>query len=205
MLLIYHGLGCFKIQGKDVAILTDPYADSVGWKLAKTKVEIVTVSDPESKFANNTGRIIGEPFLIQSPGEYERHSVFVYGIPPTESEYPCVYVLEIEGMVVAHLGLTKNPPSDKQLEFLEGVDVLLLPLQSLGNQAAKLVSQIEPRIVIPMYYSLPGLTVDMPDAASFAKEMGQTFPSEKAETKLKLTKKNLPAEETLVIFLQKTS
>lgn len=205
MFLTYHGLGCFKIQGKDVAVLTDPYADSVGWKLGKTKVDIITVSDPESSLAKNVGRIIGQPFVIQTPGEYERRHVFVYGIPSTENDHPCLYVIEIDGMTFAHLGLINHLPSDKQLELLEGVDILFLPLKSLGNQAAKLMSQIEPRIVIPMYYQLPGLTVDMPDPASFAKEMGQKFQPEKGETKLKLAKKNLPAEETQVIFLQKTS
>jgi len=60
------------------------------------------------------------------------------------------------------------------------------------------VSQIEPRMVIPMHYKVPGLKVDLAEVDSFIKELGinPTY-----EDKLKISKKELPQENMeLVVF-----
>lgn len=204
MLLTYHGLGCFKIQSKDITIITDPYQDSVGWKLPKVKAEIVLMSDPESELANNAPRIMGEPLVISGPGEYESQGAFVYSLPKTNDEqYPMLFLIEIEDIFIAHLGRLDRPLSEKQLELIEDAHVLLLPLEKLGGEkASDVVRQVEPRIVVPMYYELPGLKVASVPLDPFAKTMGSKdlTPIEK----LKIIKKDLPQEETRVIFLERS-
>ncbi|MDO8559272.1 MAG: lactamase, partial [bacterium] len=64
----------------------------------------------------------------------------------------------------------------------------------------KIISQIEPRIVIPMHYSLPKLKVKIDGLEPFLKEMGQK--SAESQPKLLIKKKDLTAEETKVIVLQ---
>lgn len=205
MFISWHGLGCFKIQSKEVTILTDPYQDNVGWKLPKVKAEIVTVSDPESNLCNNVQRVIGEPVVIDNPGEYESKKTFIYCLPHSpEQQHPSISLIEVEDIFIAHLGLANSTFSTEQLEILEGADILFLPVQSLsGEKLLKVISQIEPRIIIPMYYQLPGLKVKSAPIEAFAKAMGVKDGEKEAQEKLKISKKDLPEEETKVMFLKK--
>ncbi len=65
-------------------------------------------------------------------------------------------------------------------------------------QAAEVISLIEPYIVIPMHYHLPGLTIKLDPVEKFLKEMGLA----KADTTdmLKLTKSSLPEENQIVLL-----
>ncbi len=158
--------------------------------------------------------IKGEPFIIDSQGEYEVKNVFVYGLPAyhdnkegAESGKITVFVIELEGMKIAHLGdIGQESLTDEQLEELEGVDVLLIPVGGEetinGTGAVKIISQIQPRIVIPMHYKIPGLNTKLEPVDKFLKEFGVSAP-EKME-KLKISKKDLPQEETRVIILEKS-
>jgi L-ascorbate metabolism protein UlaG (beta-lactamase superfamily) len=66
-------------------------------------------------------------------------------------------------------------------------------------QAAELVSILEPNIVVPMHYKIPGLKLDLDDVDRFLKEMGVTESREEAS--LKITSSSLP-EETETVLLK---
>jgi L-ascorbate metabolism protein UlaG (beta-lactamase superfamily) len=93
-------------------------------------------------------------------------------------------------------------PAQTQIEPLEQVHILLVPVgggKSLNAaQAAELISMLEPNIVIPMHYKLPGLTLDLETVDRFLKEMGVVEP--KQEETLKISLSNLP-EETEIVLL----
>ncbi len=94
-------------------------------------------------------------------------------------------------------------PSQKQIEDLELVNVLLVPVgggSSLNAaRAAELVSMLEPNIVIPMHYQLPGLEMPLEPLDKFLKEMGVS--EAKRENSLKLGgAESLPQETTVVIL-----
>jgi L-ascorbate metabolism protein UlaG (beta-lactamase superfamily) len=88
---------------------------------------------------------------------------------------------------------------------LEDVDVLLVPVGEgsvlTGKQAVEAVTQLSPRIVVPMHYALPGLKTKYDPVEKFLKEMGAGKPEH--TSKLKIMKKDLPAEETRVIIIDK--
>ena len=107
-------------------------------------------------------------------------------------------------MSVCHLGdLGQDKLTDEQVEAIGDVDILMIPVG--GNytidskQAMEVISQIEPKIILPMHYKLPGLTVDLAGVDKFVKELGLT--PEKID-KLKIVKKNLPTEETKLVLLE---
>lgn len=215
MTISWFGQSCFKIQDKDVALATDPYDASVGFKLPRLAADIVTVSHDHSDHNNIAGvhGAAGEPFVISSPGEYEIKGVFVYGIPfwhdkseGSERGPNIVYRIEMEGISIAHLGDLGHTLTEEQAAKLENVDILLIPVGGKytinAREAAEVVSEIEPRIVIPMHYKIPGLKIDIETVDKFLKEMGAA----KAEKlpKLKISKKDLPQEETRVILLEKS-
>jgi L-ascorbate metabolism protein UlaG (beta-lactamase superfamily) len=93
-------------------------------------------------------------------------------------------------------------PSQTNIESFEKVDGLLLTRgggDSLNShQAAELISMLEPKIVIPMHYQIPGLNRDLEDVERFLKELGVTRPEEK--TNLKISSSTL-TEETQVVLL----
>ncbi|TSC90730.1 MAG: Zn-dependent hydrolase of the beta-lactamase fold-like protein, partial [Candidatus Berkelbacteria bacterium Licking1014_96] len=150
--------------------------------------------------------------VISEPGEYEFGGIYIQAILGYHDDKSgqkhgetLMFALRLENMVIAHLGdLGQMELTDSQLEELNGVDVLLLPVGGNytidGDQAAKIVNQIDPRIIIPMHYKITGLTVKINDASAFLAEEGAKGVEEKDE--LKIEKKNLPIEERETVVLK---
>ena len=66
--------------------------------------------------------------------------------------------------------------ADTQLEKIGEIDILMVPVGGTwtidSSEAVKIINQIEPSIVIPMHYKIPGLTIKVDDVADFLKEIG---------------------------------
>ncbi|MBU0670548.1 MAG: MBL fold metallo-hydrolase [Patescibacteria group bacterium] len=203
MHITWLGMSCFKIQANDTTIIINPYQDKFGLKLSKAKADILMSSSPEEDVSNNFSRIMGDFFQVDSPGEYEIQGTFIYGIRAGEGDQKntTIFLLESEDIRVAHLDTINHSLTDQQLETMEGADVLLLPVSSLTpEKRQKLISQIEPRIIIPMYYNIPKCKAKLEDLTKFSKEMGgkTTNPMDKLIVK----KKDLPQDETQLIVLK---
>ncbi len=90
------------------------------------------------------------------------------------------------------------------LDVIGDVDILFIPVG--GNctinakKAEEVVSQIEPRIVIPMHYALPGLKFELDGVDKFLKEMGAT--ELEKQPFLKIKKSELDSEKTEVVVLE---
>jgi L-ascorbate metabolism protein UlaG (beta-lactamase superfamily) len=69
-----------------------------------------------------------------------------------------------------------------------------------GKTAAKIISQIEPKITIPMHYALPKLKIKLDGVDKFFKSVGIKPPQ--AIPKLSIKKKDLSEEEAKIIVLQ---
>ncbi len=214
MIINWYGQSCFKIQGEKSTVITDPYGDSIGLKLPRLAGDIVTVSHDHGDH-NNSKAVKGaddkEPFVITGPGEYEIKDTFVYGIPSwhdnkqgQERGANTMYRIEIDGISIAHLGDLGHMLEDSQLEKLEGVDILMIPVGGVytidGKQATEVISQIEPRLVIPMHYNIKGLTAKIDKLDVFCKEIGVCPPN--TVEKLKITKKDLPQEDLQVVTFE---
>lgn len=211
MTITWLGHSCFKIQDKEVTIVTDPFDASIGLKVPRSEADIVTISHDHHDH-NNLEAIKGSPFVIKGSGEYEVKNVFVYGIPSfhdksegKERGANTIYLINAENIKVAHLGdLGQTSLNDEQLERLDGVDILLVPIGGVytigAKEAVDIINQIEPRIVIPMHYKVPGLKINLDGLDKFCKEIG--ICKKEAIDKLKITKKDLPTEEMEVIAMK---
>ncbi|MDP3986010.1 MAG: MBL fold metallo-hydrolase [Candidatus Veblenbacteria bacterium] len=216
MLIQWFGQACFKVQTKsgpngEVTVIFDPFDVSrVGLALPKLTADVVAVSHDHFDH-NHLAAVSGDYFLVHGPGEYEAKQTFFYGIAGwhdnsggSERGSNTMYLLESEGISVAHLGdIGQTELTSEQLEYLEGADVLLIPVGGVytvnAKQAHELINQIEPRIVIPMHYKLPGLKIELEALDKFVKELGL---APQVEEKLRLTKKDLPQEETKLVILK---
>ena len=106
------GHSSFRIKGKSVTVVTDPFdPQMVGFPFPKhISADIVTVTHPH-KDHNNVGAVEGNPFVIQGPGEYEVKGVGVIGMSSYHDEQKgkerglnTLYHIEIDGINVVHLG-----------------------------------------------------------------------------------------------------
>lgn len=205
--LTWYGLSCFRISERKLAsVVTDPYNGKLGLPALQLKSDIVTVSH-DAQGHNDTKAVTNKPFVLNGPGEYEIGGVFITGIATAGNNdaggHNVLYMFDFGGITVAHLGDMQKVPSQAQIEALEQVNILLLPVgggKSLNAaQASELVSMLEPNIVIPMHYALPGLKVQLDGVDRFLKEMGVTEPKE--ESSLRISASNLPEEtETLILI-----
>lgn len=206
--ITWYGLSCFRLtERKRPTIVADPYNGRVGLPNLKLKADIVTISH-DAPGHNNIAAVTGSSHCLSGPGEYEIGGVFITGIQTggtNEGSKNVTYVYDYDGLTVAHLGDMQKVPPQTQIEALEEVNVLLVPVGG-GNslnaaQASELVSMIEPNIVIPMHYKIPGLNLDLEDVDRFLKEMGVTEP--KQEESLRISASNLPDETETVILMPK--
>lgn len=214
MQISWNGLGCFTLTGKpiqgDVSVVTDPYENSTGLRLPRTLTAAVVVSSHNAPEANNLGAIAEEdqkpPFLVTHAGEYEVSGIFVTGIlaPRSDKSEHYIYRIGLEGIQVAFLGALDRKLSDDEIAALGNIDVLILPVGGKPymdkDLAADVVSQIEPRLVIPSHFKVQGLKQKLTDVEPFCKEL--SCPRED-QNKLKITRSTLPADEIQVAVLSK--
>lgn len=212
MYITWLGQSCFKLQDKigpsGVTLITDPFGGDIGLKVPHFEADIVTVSHGHHDH-NNTDAIRGKPFIINTAGEYEIKGVFVEGVESAHDEKNgaergenIIYRIEMEDISITHLGDLGHVLDAKQLEKLEGTDILIIPVGGKytinAAKAVEVISQIEPRIVIPMHYKVPGLKADIDGVEKFIKELGL---KPRNEEKLKISKKDLPAEDMELVVL----
>lgn len=214
-MLTWLGHSCFKIQDKvttdGITVITDPFDKSIGLKPPACEADIVTISHGHEDH-NNAKAIRGTPYVIDLAGEYDIKGVAIQGIEAYHDEASgakrgrnIIYRIEIDDIAVAHLGDLGHPLDSKQLEALAGTDILLIPVGGTytidAKAAVEVVNQIEPRIVIPMHYQVPELTLKLDPVEKFIKEIG-IKPRE--EEKLRIMKKDLPAEDMELVILKLT-
>jgi len=206
MIITWQGQSCFKIQDKvgseGITLVTDPFDKSLGLKVPNFEADIVTVSHDHYDH-NNVAAFRGTPKVIKSAGEYDIKGVMIEGVlsyhdasQGKERGNNIIYRIEMDDITICHLGDLGHVLDNKQLERLEGIDILLVPVGGKYTLDAKLavevISQIEPRIVIPMHYKTKDMKIDIDGVDKFIKELGieATY-----EEKLKINKKDLPAED----------
>ena len=215
MIINWFGQSCFKIQGENSVLVTDPLDKSCGLKIPRLTADVVTISHgSDAKEIKGTDK--NQPFYITNPGEYEVKNIFIYGIlsidektENTKNKKPdqnIMYRIEMDNITIAHLGNINHVLSNGQIEKLEGTDILLIPVGGSytinAKQATEIISQLEPRIVVPMNYNLPGLKLKnkIDGINAFCKEFG-ACPREESD-KLKITKKDLPQEDLRVVIIK---
>lgn len=210
MEIVYYGQSCFKLGGKSIQLVIDPFDPSdLGLKLPKLSADVVMVSH-QHKDHNNSAAIGGEPLVIDGPGEYEVKGTSIIGIQAdhdnvngAESGKVTVFTFEVDDVKVCHLSDLYKPLTDSQLETIGPVDILMVPVGGGGftldaQKATEVISQLEPKITIPMHYHLSGMKgPKLDDLDKFLKEIGAE--PEKTE-KLKIVARDLPEEPKVVVF-----
>ena len=212
MVITWYGQACFKIQSGDLVIAIDPFAREIGFTPPRFKADVALVTHGHFDHAN-LETLAGEPFAITGPGEYEVKGIVVRGIETyhdasqgRERGLNTIYKIEVEGIKLLHLGdFGEEKLREETLEEIGDVDILFVPVGGVytieGDAAARVSRQIEPVIVIPMHYKLPGIKANLQGPEQFLKEMG--VKDAEAQEKLTIKKKDIPEEGKTSVVLMK--
>jgi L-ascorbate metabolism protein UlaG (beta-lactamase superfamily) len=215
MEIICLGHSSFRIKGKKTTLVTDPYDEKVGFKFPRgVAADIVTVSHDHHD--HNQAQLVKDvKKAITGPGEYEIGGTSIIGIASFHDDQKgslrgpnTIYVIEMDGMRLVHLGDLGHTIKTRRAETIGEVDILMIPVggeYTIGpKQAVEVVAILEPKVILPMHYQTPGL-----DPTIFGKLVpvedfvsSLEVKSERVE-KLKISASDLPQEEQVIYILTK--
>ncbi len=213
--ITFLGHSTFKIKAKNATVITDPYDPKMlGLKFPKTPGDIVTISH-EHPDHNSLDQVSDIRRAIKGPGEYEILGVSMIGLPSyhddkegAERGKNTIFVFEMDNMRIAHLGDLGHTLSDKLVEEIGTIDILLIPVGGFytinTEQALSVFRAIDPSIVIPMHYKEAGINPEIAENLTseeeFVKQSGLTL--EKMD-KLSIKKIDIPEEGQRLIVLER--
>jgi len=173
----YIAHSCFIISDNEKSILIDPFASKewIGYDFpSNIKADLVLISHPH--YDHDGGRFLGEkPYwedsvkIHENLGEYEIGAFNVRGIKGKHSDpygkefgqKNIIWKVEVSGINFVHLG-DNGPLTDLNYQELGSVDVLMIPIDGKyhilkQNEIQKIISKLQPKIIIPMHYRIPEL------------------------------------------------
>ena len=157
------GHSCFKLTSeKGTVVVTDPFDESVGYPMPNVKADIVTSS--HSHFDHNYFKAIKGNFeIVDSLGEQNIKGIKIKGVSTYHDEEGgakrgknIVFVFDIDGIRIAHLGDLGHVLTDMQIKEIGKVDIILIPVGGFftinAKKAVEVMNQLSPKITIPMHY-----------------------------------------------------
>lgn len=206
----WWGHACFEIRDSKT-IVTDPHdGKSVGMAAPKVKANIVLVSHGHSDHASGK-TIVAKPDakIIDRTGAFEVEGVVIKGVPTFHDDSHgrmrgrnVVFVFELEGIRFAHLGDLGHVLSDREVNEIKPVDILMIPVGGYytidAEDADRMVEKVEPRIVIPMHYKVKGLRYPISGVDVFLKDKTKVKRLGKSMTTY--SKEELPEKTEINVF-----
>lgn len=211
MVITYYGVSCFKVQSGETILAFDPPSKAFpvkdfGLKLPRFQADLLLISHKQHKGHNCRDSLAGDPFVIDGFGEYEIKGIYINGISSfhdaslgKEKGLNTIYTVSIEGINICHMGdFGEAKLRDETKEAIGDVDILFIPIigsHITPEKAARIVTNISPKIIIPMHYHK-----DKTALKKFLSEIGEKNGNPVA--KLTIKKKELEGKETQVVVLQ---
>ncbi|MEI8062009.1 MAG: MBL fold metallo-hydrolase [bacterium] len=209
MIVTYLGNETFRIQVGDLVLACNPPAKSSEFKMNKFGANVVlqSIKHPDMGGGKEFSYGEKEPFVVSGPGEYESNGLFIKGVAG-ESKYDLpkdvdkrinsIYSVTVDGISILYLGAQSGPLPAGLSDIIDGVDMLFIPISGNGTydakEAAKVVLNLEPKIVIPMGYD----SIKDPHLQAFLKE---TDSKGESTDKLTIKKKDLEGKDQDVMIL----
>lgn len=159
MVLTYHGKGCVKASLGDRVFAWNPPSRDSDIKLPKAgaDVALVSVDLPDYNGVEQVSHGERVPFVITGPGEYEVDGTFIQGIATRGPDeiLNTVYVLELDGIRLCHLGALAEDLSPEVIEQIGEVGIVFVPTYGEGlispDKLHKLITRLSPKAVVPLF------------------------------------------------------
>ncbi|KXA98743.1 hypothetical protein AKJ39_00940 [candidate division MSBL1 archaeon SCGC-AAA259J03] len=211
VLFRWFGLSCFEIKDS-VTIVTDPHdGESLGLNRPNIKGDIVTISHGHFDHVSGKELVSKEDTeVVDGTGKFEVKGIQFEGISNREGDERgrnIYFVFELDGFRICHLGDLGYSLESDNIEALEPVDILLLPVGGTGGhegrEAINVVKELSPSIVIPMHYMIRGLNVKISSEEEFLDLMAEE--GWRIEEKKEAVIERLPEEKEIIKLICRTS
>ena len=181
MKIRWLGHSCFLITNeRGINILTDPFDETLGYRMTKEKINIITISH-EHYDHNNTMGIKGKSVVLKGPVNRDTHKIVFKGISSYhDSVYGkhrgenTIFVIKTDELTLCHLGDLGHLLYNEQLEQINHVDILFIPVGGYFTinhiQAEQVINQIKAKIVIPMHYKTEAIKWSIDPLSVFLNE-----------------------------------
>lgn len=209
-----------KLQGDSLTIITDPYTpQELGFLPIAEPADIVIRSSADDSGHNHAEMITGNPIVVTATElEPEGETVKDIHITPIYAQESLIYkerprdnamyLFNLDGLRVAHLGDIGNRITEHQLASLLGIDVLIAPTGGPPTidlaDLADAVRAVKPRIMIPVHYDLPFTKVKMLPVTEFTAFFQPESVVVNPTPEIEITRANLPAETCIVVLQAST-
>ena len=207
MEITWLGHACFRLRSDDLVVVTDPFPSSMGLRPENRQATVVTISNTHPNH-NNRLEVGGAPKIFDAPGEYEYSGVAARGVMTSlkegqpQKERNVAYSIVMDNVNVCHLGDIATPLTTRQVEELQPVDVLLAPAGGGCTleleRILQLMQDLDPKIVIPMHYQIPGATEPLGNLDAFLQLMGVS--EVQPRRSLTVTTGNLPPNMQVTVL-----
>jgi len=165
----YYGANCFRIKTKEANVVIDDNIAALGGKVVAKGDEVLVYT---SNSLSNEKAVAASRLVLSSAGEYEVGDISVTGIQTRGHmdeegvQTATVYQFMYKGTTVTVLGHIHPDVSDDVAEIAGGTDVLIVPVGGNGYTldpvgATKTIKNIEPDVVIPSQYDIPGMNYEV--------------------------------------------
>lgn len=181
MKITYIGHSSFLLESSGgTRILTDPFDNTTGYKVFREKVNVVTIS--HHHFDHDYTSELTCENIIDKTGCFNFKDTSILGIPSYHDKAKgakrgknIIFIIELDGYRVCHLGDLGHLLSDEQLSKLKNIDVLFIPVGGNftidGKEAAKVAKSINPHLIIPMHYKTELLSFQLDGLETFLRNI----------------------------------
>ncbi len=211
MKLKWLGHAAFLITASNGAtVLTDPYTPGgpLTYSPVNESADVVTQSHGHGDH-NNVAAVKGSPKVLSAPGEANVKGIYIKGIPTfhdtskgSQRGQNVIFVIEVDGIRVVHLGDLGHSLDERQRQELGRVDVLLAPVGGYytidGPTASQMADTLGAKVAIPMHFKTEGCAYPISDAQPFLSKRRNVRRVDGSE--VELTKDKLPATSETVVL-----
>lgn len=207
MKITWLGHASFQIEtASGTLIRTDPYDDSIGLPVSSRRADVVTVSHDHFDH-NAVGLVPGNPVAVRNAGTTTISDVTFTGIASFHDDkrgasrgHNVIFVIEADGLRLAHLGDLGVRPDETQVSQIGHVDLLFVPVGGVytidAAAAACTMELLRPVITVPMHYMIEGLNVPIADAKPFLR----LHDNVRRARELVITAETLPESSEVVVL-----
>ena len=155
MEIIWNGHSCFTVKTSRGSVVLDPYEDGKvpGLGPLRLEADLVLCSHEHGDHNFRDGvKLSGKPCDLKITKIASWHD----DVCGAKRGPNTIHVIEAEGMRVVHLGDLGTALNAGQIAALSEPDVLLIPIGGFytidTDQALEIVSQLRPRVTVPMHF-----------------------------------------------------
>lgn len=164
MKFTWHGHSCFTIHTAQGSVTVDPFQDNYvpGCGAIRPVADAVYCSHGHG---DHHGVEAVQLTGAQCGVGVETLSTWHDEVQGAKRGADLIHIFSAEGMRAVHLGDLGCELTRDQIDVLKGADVLLIPVGGFytidAKQAAEVVRQVAPRVVVPMHYRGEGFGFDV--------------------------------------------